>query len=343
MFKNKLENLEKGLIVISYLIFTIGLAISIVLMYILYQHTSLVTESDAINNELTGVIGDFFGGVVGTLFALVSVLLFYLAFQHQKRELKSTNEAFSRQQFENTFFNLLRNQDDIRGKVFTVGKKDIEINYDLHQSEWKKVETQFQSFEFFDLVREKMISNVEILERNLSLNLNSSIEESFLKQYGCSIDDIINKPEKKCQVIFKLVYSDYRQSLSHYFRNLYHILKFIKSAEDRDLAKAGTEKELVKSDYKKYANFLQAQLSEVEMFLIFYDALFFRRFKKLVQYYKIVENLYIEDLLYPQQDIKYYQCYESNLDGKKEPIEGLKFKSRSEELKIKPFEELEKD
>lgn len=342
MFNKRFKNFERGLEVTSAIIFAIGVVISGLLIYILSINTSILWTEGTLDKELTGIVGDFFGGVVGTLFALVSVFLFYLAFQHQKKELHNTNKAFVKQQFENTFFNLLKSQNDIRDKVYTIGKKEIEINYDINQSDWKIIDTKLESFDFFDLIKNKMINQVKFLEKNIQNDLSDKGKENFYNFFNCEQSDLINQPYLKCQVVYNRVYNKYKHQLNHYFRNLYHILKFIKSAEDRELENASndTDKELVKKDYKKYANFVQAQLSEVEMFLIFYDALFFRRFKKLVQYYKIVENLYTNDLLYPKYDILYYKGYTSTID-KKEYIEGLNFKNSTDELKIRTINNLE--
>ena len=248
MFKNKLENLEKGLIIISYLIFGIGLAISIILIYILYQHTSLVTESDSINEELTGVIGDFFGGVVGTLFALVSVLLFYLAFQHQKRELKSTNEAFRQQQFENTFFYFLKNQNDIK-------KPDMGNPLELMKG-----------------LKQKMQQGREYIDNDLrELNKGIINEIEFKKRFYVDSKELINNNALRSKVIFRKHFISYKQDLGHYFRNLYHLLLFLKESEEKEIKLNPSNEIAIKSRFMKYANFIQAQLSGVELFLIFYD------------------------------------------------------------------------
>lgn len=327
MFNKKFKNFERGLEVTSAIIFAIGVVISGLLIYILSINTSILWTEGTLDKELTGIVGDFFGGVVGTLFALVSVFLFYLAFRHQKKELNNTNRAFAKQQFENTFFNLLKSQNDIRNNIFTEREESIDKSRIF--SKYKT--SQFGYQKLFNAFKKEMISYKNRVTNESFEHLDFKIKEN-------------EKEILKAQIIFKNVYPNYKDSLSHYFRNLYHILKFIKSAEDRELENANndTDKELIKNDYKKYANFVQAQLSEVEMFLIFYDALFFRRFKKLVQYYKIVENLYTNDLLYPKYDILYYQGYTSTID-KGEYIEGLNFKNSTDELKIRKIEDLEKE
>ena len=68
-----------------------------------------------------GVVGEFLGGTVGSIWALAGVILFFLALIYQKRELalqrielhenrkimQSQSRTIAIQQFENTFFQLL--------------------------------------------------------------------------------------------------------------------------------------------------------------------------------------------------------------------------------------------
>lgn len=51
--------------------------------------------SSTINEEIVGQFGDFMGGVVGTLFALVGVVLYYVALAEQRNiseKIKEINE-----------------------------------------------------------------------------------------------------------------------------------------------------------------------------------------------------------------------------------------------------------
>ena len=61
--------------------------------------------------EVTGQIGDFFGGVVGSIWALAGVLLYFSALKLQNKQLIAQQEdmaqnksLMSQQQFENIYF-----------------------------------------------------------------------------------------------------------------------------------------------------------------------------------------------------------------------------------------------
>jgi hypothetical protein len=60
-----------------------------------------VFTSAKTNYEVTGQFGDFFGGVIGTFFALTGTLLIYLTFQEQTKENK-------RSAFESSFFEMIK-------------------------------------------------------------------------------------------------------------------------------------------------------------------------------------------------------------------------------------------
>jgi len=48
--------------------------------------------SSTVNEEIVGQFGDFVGGVVGTLFALVGVVLYYVALTEQRKDLKINHD-----------------------------------------------------------------------------------------------------------------------------------------------------------------------------------------------------------------------------------------------------------
>lgn len=50
-----------------------------------------------------GTYGDFIGGVLGTIFSIIAVLLIYKTYISQKKELELSRTLFSNQNFENTF------------------------------------------------------------------------------------------------------------------------------------------------------------------------------------------------------------------------------------------------
>lgn len=72
----------------------------------------------------TGQVGDFIGGVIGSVWALAGVFLYFSALKLQQQELKSQREEMATSQklldqqlFEATFLNLLKVQDNIKNSI----------------------------------------------------------------------------------------------------------------------------------------------------------------------------------------------------------------------------------
>jgi hypothetical protein len=79
----------------------IGLIVMITFYIKMGQHFSIASEKDKISMDVNGQIGDFIGGVVGTLFSLVGVLLLFIT-------LKDQRESFKKERFEQRLFELIK-------------------------------------------------------------------------------------------------------------------------------------------------------------------------------------------------------------------------------------------
>lgn len=93
-------------------------------LYVCYLFLGHINELEGPiwqNHNMLGMIGEFIGGTVGSIWALSGVILFFLALIYQKRELvlqrmelhesrkimEHQSKTIAIQQFENTFFQLL--------------------------------------------------------------------------------------------------------------------------------------------------------------------------------------------------------------------------------------------
>ena len=72
------------------------------------QDIHLAKKGYVIDNELFGTYGDFFGGVLGTIFTLCTVLLMINTFRHQREETIKSGKRLDIQRFHDLFFELLR-------------------------------------------------------------------------------------------------------------------------------------------------------------------------------------------------------------------------------------------
>ncbi len=73
-------------------------------------------------------------------------------------------------------------------------------------------------------------------------------------------------------------------NVGHYFRHLFNILKYI-------------HKNRWWIDTKFYAGLIQAQMSEPELFVFFYNGLRFKKVEEFINKYNLIENLAKQDLM----------------------------------------------
>ncbi len=201
-----------------------------------------------------GTFGDMFGGV-NALFsgAAFSVLAYTLLLQRyelklQREELAQTRAVLEAQrdqmtlqaktqqlqQFENTFFQLIKGHNDI--------VQNMAVGH----------EGRIHGRASFPV----LIGNMKDLYRGLQATESERI--SF------ALDGL---------------YKHYESELGHYFRHLYHILKFIDQHEGVNRL--------------RYRSFLRAQLSADEFVLLFYNCLGHRgaKCKPLVEKYGMLKHI----------------------------------------------------
>ncbi len=135
--KNKYSKLE----IIAYIITAIGLIEMVVFIACLSTCYSIGGNLSSEEMAITGQVGDFVGGVIGSLWALAGVFLYFSAIKMQNKELE--NQSMFRREdailgsikdFENTFFALLASQQRIKDELcadFSDGKLDD--NHKLHE------------------------------------------------------------------------------------------------------------------------------------------------------------------------------------------------------------------
>lgn len=110
---------DKHLSVLAFVCVCLGLGIMIFFVSFIFINLKFSWGHNVSKEtiETIGNIGDFFGGVLGSFWALTAVFLLYLTLKMQKEELvnqrtelQNTRTVFEIQKFESTFFNLLQNQ-----------------------------------------------------------------------------------------------------------------------------------------------------------------------------------------------------------------------------------------
>ena len=295
--------------------------------------------------QLFSNYGDFIGGIVGPLFTLAGFFLIFKTFQAQQESLekqerlrKDQQKVFEQERFETTFFNLLKNQNQIINdfKVYfhSLNGVTTEVTYTVLGREfflyskrelldiWNSFNSQKYAG-YFDLetaqYRQMDIDELynpnsphfthpddaEDQENKIKYEIRLS---QINKAYGIDgpIWDKFKKfdIEGKLKGIYGFYFLKFHYAAGHYFRHLYHILDFIEKSENKVISLASDTKEIemINDDFRKYASFVQAQMSSFELLLLFYNSFCFPKMLRLIKKYNILENLAVEDLIDKSHD-----------------------------------------
>lgn len=115
---------QNPILFIAYICVGIGLLVWGVFLYFIDETYTIGGKLTPEEMAQTGQVGDFIGGVIGSVWALAGVFLYFSALKLQQQELKSQREEMAtsqklldQQMFEGTFFNLLKAQENIRNSI----------------------------------------------------------------------------------------------------------------------------------------------------------------------------------------------------------------------------------
>lgn len=281
----------------------------------------------------TGQIGDTIGGITAPIIGIVSIYLLARTL-HEQLKFNSVQSALMRQdQFKTTFFQLLEEQREIQRSLVTTY---IGVCVDDPRKRQKAELTGADFFKMSEYVLRKLFESMESGQYHSSYN-QTEIEDWMLVLNGESetyytdsennihslrFEDIVKtsnykffneryritekdfKSYKKLSVPeqVKLVYTKFfnvHEDCGNYFRHLYRILYFVEQSENEELDNVKDENERI-SILKRYSDlcqFVQAQMSTPELFLVFYNSFSFPKLRKLLAKYNILENLTEENLI----------------------------------------------
>lgn len=169
-----------------------------------WQHYCYLFDEDyIIDNNLLGTFGDFIGGVLGTIFALISILILIRTFSQQRAVTIKNTEQIENQRFNDLFFELLRlYQSEIAELCGSLEKDDDTIidynNKDFFDYEKEALQRAFtpttsyegnmqealKSYMFFYIEhRTKIAACFRTLYRIYDLLDKSELSESIKKNY----------------------------------------------------------------------------------------------------------------------------------------------------------------
>lgn len=266
-----------------------------------------------------GAFGDFVGGTLNPMLAFLSLIAILTTIKYQTKELKaSTRElsissqalkdqanSFSKQNFENTFFNLINLHNTLLNSIIIVNNKFYTLGFDWDKWNFNEVNKKSN-----DLLKGK--ESVSFLQ---SLFLDYCFKFNTYPTYELSQDlnfDYKNNQLKRTNKLYLKFHEKYGHMIGHYFRSIYQILKYIKNSDV--------------NDKKFYSNILRAQLSKDELEFLFYTCISDNgsdKFLPLLIEFEFLEPLpYSDD--YSIHDIKFVieKTIELNSEFEKNKIFG---------------------
>jgi len=225
----------------------------IILLFSIYTLAIYTSYSDFKPPKEVGAFGDMYGGINALFSGLAFggiILTIYLQRNEltlQRKELRLTrnefkqqNETLKNQSFENTFFKMISLHHEI------VDKLEIE-----EMPLFENVETErYEKRRVFDYCKDKL--SRLLFQRKKGDKLHGKSTSREIAEFN---DNYIERPYKE------FFNSTTQHLLSHYFRNLYHIFKYIYSSN------------MEKESQQFYASLARAQLSSHELYLLFYNGL----------------------------------------------------------------------
>lgn len=301
--------------------------IILVVFWIRLSNSNIVFWSADIDFGKTGQVGDFIGGLVGSIWALVGVILFYrtLTLQRdalemqreelalQREELRKTREVFNLQMFENTFFNMLKSHQEIKDGI-EFNLHDVLCWHGTHPAS-KTEKLTIKGIDFFKEAKRDFtdwyweFGGVSRGKRFKWIGEDALNDGVFIFDNEEESTPPIDEPEKRVAHKYDRFWRQYHNYLGHYFRHLHYTMKHIADGENKELervrelySKNVTELEreemIVKDRFQYYAGVLRSHLSVSEQFLLYYNGLsFYDTAKPLIEKYQLVRSFTLDDLV----------------------------------------------
>ena len=194
--------------------------------------------------------GDAFAGA-NALFAGLAFLGLILTIRQQQEELEATRAELRGQKEQLQIQNQTASRQRFENTFFRL----LKIHHDIAET----------------IVRPDIPSRSAIPQ--LANRLHQSFEVERGKRTGAPVQEVLD-------ATFDLFMDSHERELGHYFRTLYHIVKFVDRSDVEDK--------------KLYASLIRAQLSSDELVLLFFNCLSRRgciKFKPMVEAYSLLKTV----------------------------------------------------
>ena len=140
-----------------YIYSCVFLALLVAIFFMVHQYYD---TDEPIDSSIWGQYGDFVGGVLGTIFGVISVLLVIKTFNHQQTATSDNKQQLEIERFHDLFFELLHLYQSQVSELCGVYKTFAEAktqNVDSNEDNNYEVrEYSYNNKDFFDFEKEKL-------------------------------------------------------------------------------------------------------------------------------------------------------------------------------------------
>jgi F0F1-type ATP synthase assembly protein I len=299
------ENLSKILLIV-------GLILLIVAVIIFAWNDFYFFIDGKVKSDKVGQFGDLVGGLIGSIWALAGVVLFYVAlteqrkdfatnrkvlssqtealklqikeFELQREELSATREIFKIQKFETSFFNLLKFYNEVKNSLSMTVQRTKRIG------ETQENATSIFVGDKFFARGNKLTENYLYVINNQEIIKGKELKDSiiFYLRQNVKLDDFNFKrimeiyeeqePYQNQKLAFLIFHYHYKVLLDKYMAQLLTIVKHISKSS----------KEIEGLSHEIYIDVLKAQISSLEFkFIWIYFYSLYKEDFELLKAYKI--------------------------------------------------------
>lgn len=265
--------------IISLSLLVFAFVISIVFCFVLRESNYILADSEhTVSMSETGNIGDFVGGVIGTVLSFASVFLLILTLTDQRDQNKL-------ERFGQTFYEMLhihndnvtsmklKDVDNTTGRdVFTKLVTDYEHIFDLVQGCLENIRSLVplsgKDKEKNNIALGRMQEYLEDKQKAIRLNMRIAYgfffygSEKFLLKSEIPTENEILGHVKHLLVLGNNMVCSHNVLLGHYYRHMFQMLMLVEKASF-----------LNEKEKYGYAKQLRAQLNDDEQVLLYYNSL----------------------------------------------------------------------
>ena len=231
----------------------------------MFQWNLKFDSSKEIDAAKIGQLGDFIGGIVGSLWALLGVIFFYVALTEQRQDFKTNKEAFEKQ----------IEAFDEQSKQLKFQNEELIKTRAIYEEQNKTQKIQQFESNFYSILQ-------------VFLEIQRNIHNEDSKFFKSIFEEIIKTDDLDLFQKFKIRIDNYeniyteKNYLSQYFKTFYRILKMI----DSNTQIPNTKEKIM------YSKILRSQLSEYEVLVMMFNSYSFygAKSKQLILKYNILKN-----------------------------------------------------